>query len=166
MLKGDSYHLIKNVTLPNNHGTTQIDHIIISIFGIFVIETKNYSGKIYGEEHQSTWRKVIHHRTYEFQNPLFQNETHTRVISKLINIDRVAMNSLVVFVGSCKLMSNLPNNVVKWFNLIRYIKSKKVPLFTESQVENMLHTIEKNRIPPSVLTNWRHIQFVKKRIAR
>jgi len=43
-LNKSDYHLIKNVTLPTESGTTQIDHIIVSRFGIFVIETKNMKG--------------------------------------------------------------------------------------------------------------------------
>ena len=44
MLDKNQYHLIKNVTLPTEDGTTQIDHIIVSIYGVFVIETKNMKG--------------------------------------------------------------------------------------------------------------------------
>jgi restriction system protein len=43
LLNKEDYHLIKNVTLPTEEGTTQIDHIIVSKYGIFVIETKNLS---------------------------------------------------------------------------------------------------------------------------
>ena len=46
MLNKDEYHLIKNVTLPTEDGTTQIDHIIVSKYGIFVVETKNMKGQL------------------------------------------------------------------------------------------------------------------------
>lgn len=51
-LNKEQYHLIKNVTLPTTDGTTQIDHIVVSIFGIFVIETKNMKGWIFGSATQ------------------------------------------------------------------------------------------------------------------
>jgi len=43
-LDKEKYHLFKNVTLPTEDGTTQIDHVIVSRYGIFVIETKNMKG--------------------------------------------------------------------------------------------------------------------------
>ena len=47
-LPKDTYHLLKNVTLPTDDGTTQIDHVLVSKYGVFVIETKNI---IKGVEH-------------------------------------------------------------------------------------------------------------------
>ncbi|MDX1757907.1 MAG: nuclease-related domain-containing protein [Marinobacter sp.] len=47
-LDKNRYHLIKNVTLPTEDGTTQIDHIIVSRYGVFVVETKNMKGWIFG----------------------------------------------------------------------------------------------------------------------
>ena len=49
------YHLIKNVTLPTANGSTQIDHIIVSRYGVFVIETKNMKGWIFGSPNQKIW---------------------------------------------------------------------------------------------------------------
>ena len=53
------YHLIPDVTLPTPNGTTQIDHVIVSRYGIFVIETKTYKGWIYGGERDAKWTQVI-----------------------------------------------------------------------------------------------------------
>ena len=54
------YHLLKNVTLPTEDGTIQIDHIIVSQYGIFVIETKNMKGWIFGGEQQKTWTQKVY----------------------------------------------------------------------------------------------------------
>ena len=54
-LDPNEYTLLKDVTIPTKLGTTQIDHIILSRFGIFVIEAKNYSGWIFGSAEQKTW---------------------------------------------------------------------------------------------------------------
>ena len=53
------YHLIKNVTLPTEDGTTQIDHIIVSPYGVFVVETKNMKGWIFGNAKQRYWTQKI-----------------------------------------------------------------------------------------------------------
>lgn len=47
-LDKNKYHLIRNVTIPTGDGTTQIDHIIVSRFGVFVVETKNMKGWLFG----------------------------------------------------------------------------------------------------------------------
>ncbi len=47
-LDKEKYHLIKNVTLPTDDGSTQIDHVIVSKYGVFVVETKNIKGWIFG----------------------------------------------------------------------------------------------------------------------
>ncbi len=54
-LDKEKYHLIKNVTLPTEAGTTQVDHIIVSQYGIFVVETKNMKGWIFGSKNQKDW---------------------------------------------------------------------------------------------------------------
>ncbi len=50
-LPEDQYRVLNNVTIPTPKGSSQIDHLVVSIYGIFVIETKNYNGWIYGGEH-------------------------------------------------------------------------------------------------------------------
>lgn len=74
------YRLIKNVTLPTDDGSTQIDHILVSVYGVFVIETKNMKGWIFGGEHQRTWTQKLFKESYKFQNPLFQNYKHTQTL--------------------------------------------------------------------------------------
>lgn len=59
-LDKSDYLLIKNVTLPSEDGTTQIDHIIVSRYGIFVVETKNMKGWIFGSERQRQWNPKIY----------------------------------------------------------------------------------------------------------
>jgi restriction system protein len=51
-LSKDTYHLINNVTLPTDTGTTQIDHILVLRYGVFVIETKNMKGSMFASANQ------------------------------------------------------------------------------------------------------------------
>ena len=63
LLDKNEYRLIKNVTLPTDDGTTQIDHIIISRYGVFVVETKNMKGWIFGSQNQKTWTQKIYKKS-------------------------------------------------------------------------------------------------------
>ena len=58
-LPTDIYIPIHNVTLPTADGTTQIDHIFVSEYGVFVVETKNMKGCIFGTENQAQWTQQI-----------------------------------------------------------------------------------------------------------
>lgn len=133
-LDRQDYRLIRNVTLSTDEGTTQIDHIIVSRYGVFVIETKNMSGWIFGGPHQKTWTQKIFRETYKFQNPLHQNHKHIKVLEELLGIDPKALFSVIVFIGDSTFKTPMPENVTEAGGYIRYIKSKREVLLLESEV--------------------------------
>ena len=71
-LSNEDYTIMNDITLPVSGGTTQIDHVVISQNGIFVIETKNMTGWIFGGADQSRWTQTIRRHKSQFQNPLRQ----------------------------------------------------------------------------------------------
>jgi restriction system protein len=75
------------VTLPTEDGTTQIDHVIVSRYGVFVIETKNLKGWIFGSPQQKTWTQKIYRHTTKFQNPLHQDYKHTQTLQAALELD-------------------------------------------------------------------------------
>lgn len=83
-LEEDTYRLLNDLTLPSGAGTTQIDHVVLSRFGVFVIETKNMKGWIYGSPDQVQWTQVIYRHKSRFQNPLHQNYKHIKTIQSLL----------------------------------------------------------------------------------
>ena len=84
-LPKESWHLLNNVTLKIDNGTTQIDHVLVSRLGVFVIETKHYKGWIFGDEKSREWTQVIWGRKYRFQNPLHQNYRHLKAVQALLD---------------------------------------------------------------------------------
>ena len=101
-LDSDVYTVYHNIIIPSRNGTTQIDHVIISPFGLFVVETKNLKGWIYGTETQSTWTQVVYQSKYKFQNPLRQSYRHKKVLSKHLRIKESYIYQVVSFVGDCQ----------------------------------------------------------------
>ena len=85
-LDKQTYRRLHNVTLNTPDGTTQIDHVFLSPYGIFVLETKNMSGWIFGSEKQAQWTQKLYKRTFKFQNPLRQNYKHTKAIQELLGV--------------------------------------------------------------------------------
>lgn len=161
-LDKDEYHLIKDVTLPTKDGsTTQIDHVIVSRYGIFVVETKNMQGWIFGGEHQQTWTQKIYKQSYKFQNPLRQNYKHLKVLEECIGIDPACLHSVIVFAGDCTFKTEMPANVVYSSGYRAYLKSMRYGILSEQQVQEYIVLINACRLDPSFATRRAHIQNVK-----
>ena len=76
----EEYHVIDNVIIGSNNYSSQIDHIVVSPYGIFVIETKGYKGWIYGGENAQYWTQNIFGKKYQLYNPILQNQGHVKAL--------------------------------------------------------------------------------------
>lgn len=160
-LDKDVYHLIKNVTLPTEDGTTQIDHIIVSVFGVFVVETKNLKGWIFGSANQRMWTQQIFKCKNKFQNPLHQNYKHSKTLQSLLNLEDNQLHSVVVFIGDSTFKTDMPDNVTYGMGYIRYILSKTEKVLDLRQVLDITQVIESGRLKPSFKTNRDHVRHVQ-----
>lgn len=165
LLDKNKYHLIKSVTLPTEDGTTQVDHIIVSVFGVFVVETKNMKGWIYGGQHQKTWIQKIYKHSSKFQNPLHQNYKHVKTLEALLALNEEQIHSVVVFVGESTFKTPMPENVTKGGGYAKYIKSKTTHVLSDSEVLEILEKIKMGRLAPSFKTNRDHVKHVKSIVA-
>lgn len=162
-LPADTYHPIHNVTLSTPDGSTQIDHIFVSCFGIFVVETKNMKGWIFGGENQAQWTQKIFKKSFKFQNPLRQNYKHTKALESVLDVASEAIHSVVVFAGESTFKSPMPTNVTRGGNYITYIKSFRNPVLSEAEAQKVVALIQSGRLEPSRETNRRHVQQLKTR---
>ncbi|PKG85107.1 nuclease [Colwellia sp. 75C3] len=161
-LDKNEYHLIKNVTLPTNDGTTQIDHIIVSKYGIFVVETKNMKGWIFGSENQKQWAQKIFKNTSKFQNPLHQNYKHVKTLESCLNIKNETIFSVIIFIGDSTFKTKMPDNVRFARGGIEYIKDKKGIFFNNQEVIRIIGQIESGRLARGFKTNHQHVKHVKR----
>ena len=139
------YHLFNNVILKALGGTTQIDHILISPYGVFVIETKNYKGWIFGGENQRRWTQSLRRKytayslfnkyKFQFQNPLHQNYKHIKAVESFLGVASKLVFNVVVFVGDSEFKTDMPNNVMKLRDFLPYIKSHTERIINEETVE-------------------------------
>ena len=102
-------YVINNLTLEHDGKSSQIDHIVINPRGIFVLETKNYSGQIYGNENQQEWTQVLSYGKVKnkLYNPLKQNATHIYNVKRIVG--NLPIRSLVVFVQDNTQNIDAPN---------------------------------------------------------
>lgn len=125
---------------PDGQGTTQIDHIVVSIFGVFVIETKNYKGWIFGAAKQNQWTQQIYRKKSRFQNPLHQNHLHFRSLMDFLALPESAFRPFIFFIGDVTFKTPMPANVIHK-GLRPWIESQRVTLLDSEQVEQICKTL-------------------------
>lgn len=159
------YTPIKNVTLFLKDGsTTQIDHILVSKYGIFVIETKNMKGWIFGGEHQKEWTQQIFKDKYSFQNPLRQNYRHLKALEEILEVPPTALTSVIAFVGECTFKTTMPENVFRGMSYTKYIKSFDQERLNPLQIRQILSKLQRKRLEQSFTTDRAHVQNLKERM--
>lgn len=118
---------------PDGKGSTQLDHVVVSVCGIFVIETKNYKGWIFGSEKGKQWTQTIYKKKSKFQNPLHQNRLHIRALEKFLGLNSNAFHSIVFFVGDCTFKTEMPPNVLRR-GLGNHIRRYQTPILAPEVV--------------------------------
>ena len=125
-LKGEEYVVLNDLLIETERGSSQIDHIVISLYGIFVIETKNYSGWIHGHEKSEYWTQSIYKQKTKFRNPIKQNWSHIYALkSVLSDFKQATFHPIIVFAGRAELKnieSSIP--VIYDHQIIRVIKDQ------------------------------------------
>lgn len=137
------YVVLHDIMLPTaDETTTQIDHIVVSQWGVFVIETKTYSGWIFGDKYEPQWTKVHFNRKDRFQNPLRQNYKHIATLSECLGIPKEYFKTIVAFSGECKFKTEMPEEVMLFAEVPDYIKSHSDEnMIPPEQVQEVVDTI-------------------------
>ncbi|MDF1641546.1 nuclease-related domain-containing protein [Thalassolituus oleivorans] len=145
-LPADTYVPIHDVTLLSIHAsssdTTQIDHIFVSKYGIFVVEPKNYQGWIFSNEKQAQWTQKLYKKSYRFQNPLRQNYKHPKALQALLDIPLEKIHSVIAFIGEATFKTPMPKNVMRGGGYVGYIKSFQDVVFSDDDVRGLVSKIE------------------------
>ena len=158
-LPQDTYVVFNDLIVADSEGrTTQIDHVVVSHYGIFVVETKCYKGWIFGNEKSRTWTQSLwgwygSSEKHQFQNPIRQNWRHIYVLAEKLRLPKNVFHNVVVFSGDSAFMTDMPYNVMTEYDVAGYIESYSVPLLTEgamrrvcgSLVKFALHTDETHK---------------------
>ena len=161
--------ILKNIYVPYGNQTTEIDVLMIHETGIYVIESKNYSGWIFGSENQQQWTQMLNSYTKKrFYNPMWQNRTHIRALSNYINIDKSKIKSYIVFSDRCELKAIPPNTnecIITKIDLFLYaiyndINNRK-KIFTVEEVNQIEEKLKPITNVSQEVKN-KHIQDIEK----
>ena len=102
-LPKDKYIILNDIMIKDENGTHQIDHLVLSKFGIFVIEMKNYYGLIKGKEFDNKWCQYLGKNKSYFLNPIHQNFGHIKSLSSLLKLDDKYFISVICFSNQAKI---------------------------------------------------------------
>ena len=162
--KPPNFHLLNNITLPVGDGTTQVDHILISTKGIFVIETKHYSGWIFGERKSRQWTQVLFKRKYRFQNPIHQNYKHLKTVQKLLDfLPENQIHSIVVFTGKAQFKTSIPSGVVYLNLLVKFLRDFQDDVISDNRLQFCVGRLECTRYAISSSTDVHHNAYLAKK---
>ncbi|WP_226641565.1 NERD domain-containing protein [Mesobacillus subterraneus] len=164
-LDPQDYTLMNDLYLPKENGqTTQIDHLLISPKGIFVIETKNYKGWITGSEHSQYWTQTNYKRKDKLYNPIWQNSGHIKALQSILGdaASEIPIHSVIVFGKEATLKFKEPFKnayVIKSSNVLQTINtiqtSQEVSLFKRGKVKQLL--------TPFIITDIKQKREIKKK---
>ncbi len=162
--KSPNFHLLNNVTVPFQDGTTQIDHILISTKGVFVIEVKHYSGWIFGNEKSDQWMQSIYRVKNRFQNPIHQNYRHVKAIQHLLDfLPKEQIHSIVVFSGSAEFKTPIPNGVFYLEQLVSHLNSFQDEVISSNRLEFCVGRLECKRYDLTKATDIQHRAYLAKK---
>lgn len=158
------YHLLNHVTLRTRGGTTQVDHILVSRFGVFVIETKDYKGWIFGNADDRYWTQVLFQARYRFRNPIRQNLGHVTAVRELLAfLPPDAIVSIVTFTGSAEFRTPLPDGVFYLKGLVSHLEGCTREVMTTDRLHLAIGRLEAARLAITKATDVEHVRQLRDR---
>ncbi len=162
-LPKDQYKVLNDVLLKNGERTCQIDHIVVSPYGIFVIETKQYNGKIYGGKYDKHWiRYGKRNKKIFYENPIRQNYGHCMMVKELLNLDDSSVYNIACITSRyVRLKIRHDGEFTRNFTIIDRILS-----YTEPKLENyeqIFEFLNSQNIKDKAIRKA-HIKNIKKNI--
>lgn len=174
----DEYLVMDDIMLKTDRGTTQIDHIVVSKYGVFAIETKNYRGEIYGNDNREQWKQIIltdvtygkkWWKTYTYvtknylYNPVKQALGHSFAIKKALNEwPNLIVIPIVVFVGDADLSHiHSQYHVVYGNDLLSTILSYKTVYLRDDDTDRIHNVLFQLNVRDTV-SNYEHVKNIER----
>ena len=161
---GFTHKTINNVTIRlSNNKTSQIDHVVVSRHGVFVIETKNFKGDITVNESSGYWRQSFRSGSYSFYSPIKQNDGHISALKYLLKNKDYPYFNVVCFAGTANFnQREIPKELkIGVLGAIGFIKDTRKKVLSKSEVDHIVNKINKDRMPNNWKTKRLHLKNVK-----
>ncbi|HAM79234.1 NERD domain-containing protein [Ornithinibacillus bavariensis] len=172
-LDGNDYKIYHDLYIPTEENkTTQVDHVVVSPFGIFVIETKAYNGWIFGNEKSKYWTQVIYKRKEKLFNPIWQNAGHIKGLEDYLGIEKNYFTSIIAFSNQStfKFKEKFTRaHVIHFRDLYKTIKANNATIIGNSLINNVQSKLNKLVVvdkKEKKQISKQHVQEVKLDIAK
>ena len=162
-LPKQKYRVLNDILLETEYGTTQIDHIVVSVYGVFVIETKYYKGWITGSEYGDYWTQNIYRNKYKFRNPLKQNYAHVKALEDKIGIEEEKLIPIVAFSSRSTIKVKSKKPVVYISRVKRVIKGYQDTVFQENELDMLVDKIMSANITSKEVRK-EHVKQIKTKV--
>ncbi len=160
------YKIIHNLTFTVDEKSVQVDHIVIGKNGVFVIETKNYVGRIYGSEKNHHWTQVLAYGKVKHKlfNPIKQNRGHIYALNKALPEHQdIPFQSIIVFTLKSKLFVDATTPIVSPIRLKRTIKRTKAKrTLSENEIESIAERLQTLKQENNVSLR-KHVKSIRRR---
>ncbi|ASK28428.1 nuclease-related domain-containing protein [Neisseria chenwenguii] len=143
-LNAEIYHEINKLDVRSGSEHLQVDHVYISRHGIFVVNTPNQQGLIWGDKKDGLWTQRYHKSESQFPNPLRQNQRYIEALSKQLSLPQQVFFSVAVFGKNCRFQTMMPDNVVESFDFVEYVSQYEEILLSDEEVVQIRKTLETN----------------------
>lgn len=161
-LDPSKYKVINDLMLSMDGRTSQIDHVVVSNYGIFVIETKNYKGWIMGDEYGEYWTQVIYKRKEKLYNLVRQNYGHIQALKeKLQEFQEINFIPIIVFSVDSDLKVKTKTDVIYSVNLLKTIRRYNIETVTNDQKEAIYSKLVSLNVREKEIRS-QHIDGIKK----
>ena len=162
-LPKDKYKIINNLFISVNGLTHQIDHVIISRYGLFSIETKQYNGYITGNKYDKNWVRYAGKNKYYYTNPIRQNYGHCKALSELLNLEESKIHNIVCIPSNAKLKIEHDGEIVRYDTINEKILSYKKEVLENT--EEIYNKLLSNNIKDKNIKK-EHINNIKNNISK
>lgn len=160
-LPRDRYRIINDVLLRSGDRTCQIDHVVVSPHGIFVIETKQYNGFFVGGKYDKKWTMYAGKKKYYYENPIRQNYGHCMIIKELLKLDDSNVFNIVCIPSNAKLRIKHDGELTRNTTIVKKILSYQKEVI--KSYDEIFSKLEKLNIKDKNVRK-QHIQNIKKNI--
>lgn len=165
--------------------SSQLDHVIVSPYGIFVIETKNHKGWVFGDINGKVWTQVLNgdtgwrayggHSHYTFFNPVTQNELHLQHLSKELEVPRKFMTGIIVFTNPdahlgnvncncCYTLDMFANALFSYNNIVWNKKQTEYMISRVEEIDSSNYTLSKEHV--MYIKDMQHRHEINRMIAK
>ncbi len=163
-LDQSKYSVINNLVLQTRGRTSQIDHVVVSNFGIFVIETKNYKGWIFGGDEAEYWTQVLYKYKQQFYNPIRQNRGHVLALKHHLRaFPNIAYIPIVVFSDNATLKSAIYSEVTYSSMLREVIKEYADVVLTEEDKQAIFKQLNAANIK-ATYSRSKHVSAIRQKL--